>query len=190
MSRELSSTSRELLIEATPFGPRAALLEGGRLLEIGLADAAGGARGRVLLGRVRAIDRDLDAAFVDCGLAEDGWLGARDARLLSGRARDAPIGRQLHEGQAVLVQVRRAAQGGKGPRLTGDVALAGPCLVYRPRRPGTGLSERPAARRASAAELRAEAFVQAINGSYSNVVGLPLAVTADLLRGLGWRFSP
>ena len=37
---------------------------------------------------------------------------------------------------------------------------------------------------------RAEAFILAINGSYSNVVGLPLAVTADLLRGLGWRFSP
>jgi septum formation protein len=34
---------------------------------------------------------------------------------------------------------------------------------------------------------RAEAFVAAINGSWSNVVGLPLAVTFDLLCGLGWR---
>lgn len=37
---------------------------------------------------------------------------------------------------------------------------------------------------------RAEAFVAAINGSWSNVVGLPLAVTLDLLRGLGWRPDP
>lgn len=37
---------------------------------------------------------------------------------------------------------------------------------------------------------RAEAFVAAINGSWSNVVGLPLAVTVDLLRGLGWRAGP
>jgi len=37
---------------------------------------------------------------------------------------------------------------------------------------------------------RAEAFVAAINGSWSNVVGLPLAVTLDLLRGLGWRPAP
>ena len=37
---------------------------------------------------------------------------------------------------------------------------------------------------------RAEAFVSAINGSYSNVVGLPLAATLDLLRGLGWRVEP
>lgn len=36
---------------------------------------------------------------------------------------------------------------------------------------------------------RAEAFVVAINGSYSNVVGLPLQVTWDLLRGLGWRID-
>ncbi len=37
---------------------------------------------------------------------------------------------------------------------------------------------------------RAEGFTLAINGSWSNVVGLPLAVTMDLLRGLGWRFAP
>ena len=33
---------------------------------------------------------------------------------------------------------------------------------------------------------RAEAFVRQINGSYSNVVGLPLQVTAGLLSGLGF----
>jgi nucleoside triphosphate pyrophosphatase len=37
---------------------------------------------------------------------------------------------------------------------------------------------------------RAEAFIPAINGSYSNVVGLPLATTLDLLGGLGWRSGP
>jgi Ribonuclease G/E len=146
--------SRELVIETTPFGPRAALLEDGRLLEIGFADAA--SAGQVYLGRVRAIDHALDAAFVDCGLGEDGWLGARDARLLAANARNLPIGRLLREGQGVLVQVRRAAQGGKGARLTADLALKGPCLVYHPRRPGEGLSERPAARGASAAERAAE----------------------------------
>jgi septum formation protein len=33
----------------------------------------------------------------------------------------------------------------------------------------------------------AEAFVPAIQGSYSNVVGLPLCETLGLLQGLGWR---
>lgn len=35
---------------------------------------------------------------------------------------------------------------------------------------------------------RAAAFVPAITGSYSNVVGLPLAETAGLLQGLGYRW--
>lgn len=34
----------------------------------------------------------------------------------------------------------------------------------------------------------AAAFIPAINGSYSNVVGLPLAQTVALLTGLGWRW--
>jgi septum formation protein len=34
---------------------------------------------------------------------------------------------------------------------------------------------------------RAEAFIPDISGSYSNVVGLPLALSVNLLRGLGWQ---
>lgn len=34
---------------------------------------------------------------------------------------------------------------------------------------------------------RAAAFVPAINGSYSNVVGLPLVEALAMLQGLGWR---
>ena len=37
---------------------------------------------------------------------------------------------------------------------------------------------------------RAEALVAALNGSYSNVVGLPLHDTVNLLRGLGWKPDP
>ena len=33
---------------------------------------------------------------------------------------------------------------------------------------------------------RAEVFVRFLAGSYSNVVGLPLFETAQLLRGVGW----
>jgi septum formation protein len=37
---------------------------------------------------------------------------------------------------------------------------------------------------------RAERFVRALNGSWSNVVGLPLHDTLNLLEGLGWRPDP
>lgn len=33
---------------------------------------------------------------------------------------------------------------------------------------------------------RAASFIRFLSGSYSNVVGLPLFETAQLLRGLGW----
>jgi septum formation protein len=33
---------------------------------------------------------------------------------------------------------------------------------------------------------QAEAFVRFLSGSHSNVVGLPLFETAQLLRGIGW----
>ncbi len=148
----------ELVIEATPFGLRAGLLEGGRLLEVGLLDAdVMPLRGQVWLGRVRAVDHDLDAAFVDCGLDQDGFLSARDAPLEPGQGRGAPIDQRVHEGQAVIVQGRRDPQGGKGARLTSELALTGPCLVYRPHRPEGGQFERRAAAGAIEAELRAEA---------------------------------
>ncbi len=38
-----------------------------------------------------------------------------------------------------------------------------------------------------AVQGRAAAFIRAISGSYSNVVGLPLFETAQLLRGFGWH---
>ena len=38
-----------------------------------------------------------------------------------------------------------------------------------------------------AVQGRAAAFVRSLNGSYSNVVGLPLFETAQILKGKGWR---
>ena len=149
--------SRELIIERSPFGLRAGLLEDGRLLEVDqLDDAAADPRGDIVLGRVRKVDRDLGAAFVDCGFAADAFLSARDARHLAGAGRDAPIERIVSEGQGVLVQVRQGPAAGKPPRVTSDIALVGPYLVYRPRRRGVALSAR-LERTPAAAEQRARA---------------------------------
>jgi septum formation protein len=98
-------------------------------------------------------------------------------RLLSGRrhrvytavALRAPDGRQVERIALTMVRFRRLADddvqsylvSGEWQGKAGGYAIQG----------------------------RAEGFVVALNGSYSNVVGLPLAVTVDLLRGLGWRFA-
>ena len=140
--------SGELVIDHTPFGLKAALVDDGRLLEVGLADGSSDeARGQIRLGRVRAIDRDLDAAFVDCGLDADAYLGARHARFLTDgpsapSKRDLRIDRLVSEGQRVVVQVRQGSSGDKGPQVTGDVALLGCYLEFHPRRQGAGVSER------------------------------------------------
>jgi ribonuclease G len=168
--------SLELVIEPTPFGMRAGLLDDGRLLEVSLLDAdAMPVRGQIWLGRVRAVDHDLDAAFVDCGLGQDAWLAARDAPVEAGQARGAPIGQRVREGQAIIVQGRRDPQAGKGARLTADVMLAGPCLLYRPYRPeGSQFECRPSAG-AGEEELRAEA--ERLRAIWQRVLGMAREVS-------------
>jgi Rne/Rng family ribonuclease len=175
--------SRALVVDRVARGVRIGLLEDDRLIEVDVADQTAAAIGAICLGRVRRVAHDLDGAFVDCGLGADAFLGARDARALSGATRSARVGEQVSEGQAVLVQVRRQAERGKGPRLTSDIALPGICLVHRPRLdrallspalaryeqtgqqeradrlfPSGGFSLRPAALHASDPELLDEAL--------------------------------
>jgi len=167
--------SRALIVDRRARGIRLGLLEDDRLIEVDLAYQEPSALGAICLGRVRTVARDLDGAFVDCGLGADAFLNARDARALSGASRSAGIAGQVSEGQAVLVQVRREAQGGKGPRVTTDIALPGLFLLHRPLArsgqagqagqqeraaalfPGGGFSLRPAALHATDQELADEA---------------------------------
>lgn len=92
---------------------------------------------------------------------------------------------------------------GRRHRVIGGVAVADPQARVRTRLVVTAvrfkrLEEREIRRYLDSGEWqgkaggyaiqgRAEAFVMQINGSYSNVVGLPLAETLNLLRGLGWK---
>jgi ribonuclease G len=176
--------SRELIIERSPFGLRAGLLEDGRLLEVDqLDEAAADPRGDIVLGRVRKVDRDLGAAFVDCGVAADALLGARHARHLAGAGRDAPIERIVSEGQGVLVQVRQGPAAGKPPRVTSDVALAGLYLVYRPRRRGIALSAR-LERTPAAAEQRARAQALFPGAGVTLRRAAPVASDAELVAEL------
>ena len=136
-----------------------------------------------MLGRVRAVDPDLGAAFVDCGLAADAWLSARDARFIAGAPRDAPIERMLSEGQGVLLQVRQGPAAGKGPRVTGDIALLGVHLVLRPRRRGVALSAR-LERTTAAAEQQARAAALFPECGVTLRRAAPLASDAELLAEL------
>jgi septum formation protein len=112
------------------------------------------------------------------GKADDAPAAERFLRLLSGRrhrvytgvAVVAPDGRRAVRAVMTMVRLKRLGEreiaaylaSGEWKGKAGGYAIQG----------------------------RAEAFVPSINGSWSNVVGLPLATTLDLLQGLGWRPEP
>lgn len=93
--------------------------------------------GNVYLGRVVRVVPPLNAAFVDCGLARDGFLSGDDAPGEAGR-----IENRCHEGEALAVQVVRDPVAGKGARVSAHLGLAGRFLVYRPGGHGVMLSRR------------------------------------------------
>ncbi|MBM3581964.1 MAG: hypothetical protein FJX37_08375 [Alphaproteobacteria bacterium] len=76
--------------------------------------------GNVHLGRVTKVVPALDAAFVDLGGAKPGFL---------------PLdGQRLNEGETIVVEIVRDAEGGKGPKLArapGDWEITG---MHPPRR--------------------------------------------------------
>ena len=110
------------------------------------------------------------AADADGALSCLRLLSGRRHRVYTGVVLRAPDGRQAQRVVMTMVRFKRLAEdelqsylaSGEWQGKAGGYAIQG----------------------------RAEAFVLAINGSYSNVVGLPLAAALDLLRGLGWRPEP
>ena len=112
------------------------------------------------------------------GKATDVAAAERCLRLLSGRrhrvytgvAVSAPDRRRAARVVMTMVRFKRLGE----PEIAAYLA----CGEWRDKAGGYAI------------QGRAEAFIPAINGSWSNVVGLPLATTLDLLQGLGWRPAP
>jgi len=116
---------------------RAALVEAGRAVELWIEREGGSSRvGDVHLGRVVLVLPDLPAALVEIGAPRLAFLSGEDAvDLAPPGKRDMGIAAWLTEGQTILVQVTRAAQGEKAVGLTARVRLAGALLSLTPTRP-------------------------------------------------------
>jgi Rne/Rng family ribonuclease len=106
---------RELVIAAGPGEWRAALLEAGGAVELYVERGEGGEIGSIHLGRVIRRLPALAAALVDIG-------GDRPAFLPD---RDILPRHRLEEGEPIVVQIRREAQGGKSARGTMRLVLRG-----------------------------------------------------------------
>ena len=115
--------TRRLVISALPGETRAAWLEDGRLADIAIRRADRPSHlGDLYHGRVAKVDKALDAAFVELGLARPGLLPLSEGP-----------GRRLTEGDAVIVRVLREAAGGKGLRLSARIKDPPPDLEERAR---------------------------------------------------------
>ncbi len=127
----------EIFINAGPRRHRIALLEAGRLVEFYITQRGERHTERIILGRVTKVQGDLDAAFVDIGEAREGLLSARDAAVKRG----TPIAKAVQEGQALIVQVKREAEGEKGAKLSARPRLAEKGLALLPLGTGVELSK-------------------------------------------------
>lgn len=152
----------DILINATFYENRIALVENGKLREFHLERVSErGLIGNIYLGRVVRVLPGIDAAFVDIGLERTGFLYVDEALyIFSDNYRRLPQGHKLRptpppslttspaineilrEGQEILVQIAKEPIGTKGARLTCNITL--PCrnLVFMPLTDHIGISRK------------------------------------------------
>ena len=100
-----------------------AVLEDGHLVEY-LPDDGHSSAEAIYLGRVERIVPGMRAAFVNIGQEKAGFLPLEE--------RNIPDLPKLQTGMAVLVQVRKEAQGVKGAFLSRDINLCGEYVLFSP----------------------------------------------------------
>jgi ribonuclease G len=135
---------KQLLISRDASETRVALLEEGRLAELYLERPGSlSLVGNIYKGRVENVLAGMDAAFVDIGLDRNGFLYVDEVAVPEGAVgQTRKITNLLRGGKELLVQVTRDAMGGKGPRLTTQLGLAGRYVVYLPQATTSGVSRR------------------------------------------------
>ena len=136
---------------------RIAVLEDGRLEQI-FAERASTATnvGNIYKGRVTNVEAAIQAAFVDFGEGQNGFLhisdlhpqyfpgGERTERVGKKIARRdrPPIQEALKRGQEIIVQVLKEGIGTKGPTLTSYISIPGRLLVMMPQMDKVGVSRK------------------------------------------------
>jgi len=135
----------EIFIDVVPGETRVALTANDLPVEVIYhRDGQSSLVDNVYLGRVARVLDGLQAAFIDIGAEQTGFLGLGDARPRSNRRDEESdkkrIGDFVTEGTAIIVQVTKDPLGDKGPRLTTNISLPGHYCVFTPFSPTVGIS--------------------------------------------------
>jgi ribonuclease E len=136
---------------------RIAIVRGGRLEELFTERAATATSvGNIYKGRVSNVESAIQAAFVDYGQAQRGFLHISDLhpRYFPGGEQSEKVGRKtarhdrpliqraLKRGDEILVQVLKEGIGTKGPTLTGYLSIPGRLMVMMPYMDKVGVTRR------------------------------------------------
>ena len=129
----------EILINVTPQETRVAIVAAGVVQELLIERAASrGLVGNIYMGKVARVLPGMQSAFVEIGLTRAAFLHVADIR----DHKNQPIEKTIAEGQPILVQVVKDPIGSKGARLSTQVSIAGRLLVYLPKDPHIGISQK------------------------------------------------
>ncbi len=157
-SEEKSKT--QMLINYVPGEEcRVAIVEDGKLEEFTSEKFASQSRvGNIYVGKVINVEPAIQAAFVDFGVGDNGFLHVSDLhpRYFPGESDDAteqvghktprrerpPIQAALRRGDEVFVQVLKEGVGTKGPTLTSYLSIPGRFLVMMPQMDKVGVSRK------------------------------------------------
>lgn len=149
--------TKELVIHAQAEQISLALLEDGNLVELHRDTLQHSySVGNIYLGRVKKIMPGLNAAFVDIGHSKEAFIHYHDlgvqfltlnnyvTQVLSDRKREPSVKRfadlpkegniqdYLKQGQFIMVQITKEPINTKGPRLSGEISIAGRNMVLLP----------------------------------------------------------
>lgn len=138
---------------------RVAIVEDGKLEEFYAERMSAVSRvGNIYVGRVTNVEPAIQAAFVDFGVGENGFLHVSDLhpRYFPGEDGDTtervgkktprrerpPIQAALKKGMEIAVQVIKEGVGTKGPTLTSYLSIPGRFLVMMPQMDKVGVSRK------------------------------------------------
>ena len=133
----MTGMKQTLLYESVMGQKRLAVIEDGQLVELAIERPGDeNLSGNIYLGRVENVLPGMNSAFIDIGMEKNGFLAAGDIgvdvrgdKTITDALSGARIEKLARPGQPVLVQAIKSQPGGKGPRLSSHVTLAGRLLV-------------------------------------------------------------
>ena len=154
---------KEIVINAETLETRVAVIEDGKLEEFNIERTTEERLvGSIFKGKVRNLQDDLKAAFVDIGFEKNAFLhywdivpnqfdssveiverpAGRDRRPARPKITQKDIPRLYPPGSEIVVQVTKGPIGTKGPRITTNLVLPGRYLVLLPNSDQSGISRK------------------------------------------------